>query len=407
MYRILFILLPFFTFSQTLKVGKNSTFRTIAQAVEAAKSGDSIVVEKGVYFENIVINKPLTLIGIDRPVIDARKNGENIVITADYVTVKGFKLINSGQDEVKSIAALHLMSASYAKIEQNIFENNHFGIYIQRGFRCLVQNNKITTNRGTSQENIGDGIHNLGSEEIWIKKNFISGHKDGIYLEKVKKSFVYHNLSRNNHRYGLHFMFSNDCVYSRNIFDGNNAGVAVMYSLNVGMEGNKFLNNWGDASYGLLLKDISYSKIKKNYFENNTTGIFLDGATKIDFYSNNFEDNGWGMKINSNCLENRVWGNNFINNVFDVSTNGTLVMNDFRRNFWDKYEGYDLNKDKMGDVPFHPLSLYAVLTEQNPSVMLLFRTFFVDLMDRTEKIIPSLTPESFVDNEPAMKKIQL
>ena len=145
----------------------------------------------------------------------------------------------------------------------------------------------------------------------------------------------------------------------------------------------------------------------KNYFENNTTGIFLDGATKIDFYSNNFEDNGWGMKINSNCLENRVWGNNFINNVFDVSTNGTLVMNDFRRNFWDKYEGYDLNKDKMGDVPFHPLSLYAVLIEQNPSVMLLFRTFFVDLMDRTEKIIPSLTPESFVDNEPAMKKIQL
>lgn len=404
MFRILFLLLPIFAFSKTLKVGKNEQYRSIQQAVAAAQSGDSILVEKGIYKEGTInIEKPLSLIGIGRPVIDGEMKGEIITIYSDNVLIKGFKLINSGRDEIKSIAAIHIYSSSNSVIEQNIIENNYFGIYVQRGYRCLIANNKITTNRGTSQENIGDGIHLLGSAEIWVKNNFVSGHKDGIYLEKNKKCFVFKNLSRKNLRYGLHFMFSNDSVYTGNVFDNNGAGVAVMYALNVSMYSNRFINNWGDSVYGLLLKEISYSKIKGNSFENNTTAVYADGATKIDFYNNHFEDNGWALKINANCMENRVVQNNFINNTFDVSTNGSTVMNDFKQNYWDKYEGYDLNKDKIGDVPFHPLSMYSVLVEQNPPVILLFRTFFVDLLDRTEKVIPSLTPESFVDEEPLMK----
>ena len=240
-----------------------------------------------------------------------------------------------------------------------------------------------------------------------MKNNYISGHKDGIYLEKNVKCYVYHNLSRDNLRYGLHFMFSNDSVYTANVFDNNGAGVAVMYAMNVSMYHNKFINNWGDSVYGLLLKEISYSKIRGNVFQNNTTGIFADGATKIDFYNNQFEDNGWALKINANCMENRVFLNNFINNTFDVSTSGSVVMNDFRFNFWDKYEGYDLNKDKIGDVPFHPLSLYSVLVEQNPSIMLLFRSFLVDTLDKMEKILPTLTPESFVDENPVLKPVKI
>lgn len=404
LYYTLFILLPVFAFSAVLKVGTNEEFKTVQSAVAAAKSGDTVLVSKGHYREGtLVLEKPLTLIGIDRPIMDGNNEGEIITIHADQITIKGFKLINSGRDEIRSVAAIHIYTSSDSVIDNNIFENNHFGIYVQRGMRCMISNNKITTNRGTSQENIGDGIHLLGSREIWVKNNYISGHKDGIYLEKNVKCFIYHNLSRRNLRYGLHFMFSNDSVYTANVFDNNEAGVAVMYAMNVSMYHNKFINNWGDSVFGLLLKEISYSKIKGNFFQNNTTAIFADGATKIDFYNNQFENNGWAIKINSNCMENRLFHNNFVNNTFDVSTNGTIVMNEFRKNYWDKYEGYDLDKDKIGDVPFHPLSLYSVLVEQNASVMLLFRSFLVDMLDRTEKIIPSLTPESFVDDQPQMK----
>lgn len=408
MFKILLLFFPVLIFSTVLKVGKNEQFTTIKQAVAASKSGDSILVESGVYKEgNINLDKPLSLIGIGLPVLDGEMKYEIVSFRANHILMKGFKLINSGEDEIVNIGAVRLYDSQYSTIENNIFENNYFGIYIQRGFRCLIQNNRITSRRATSQERSGDGIHAWVSEELWIKNNYIEGQKDGIYLEKVIKSYIYHNYSKKNLRYGLHFMFADDNVYVNNTFDNNNAGVAVMYSNNVGMVGNNFINNWGDANYGLLLKDISFSKIIDNRFHNNTTAIYLDGATKIDLLKNDFENNGWGMKINSNCMENKIINNNFVNNVFDVGTSGSMAMNDFKRNYWDKYEGYDLNKDKIGDVPFHPLSLYAVLVESNPAVMLLFRTFFVDLLDKTEKIIPSLTPENFVDREPLMKKLTI
>ena len=95
--------------------------------------------------------------------------------------------------------------------------------------------------------------------------------------------------------------------------------------------------------------------------------------------------------------------NNFENNTFDVSTSGSLVMNIFKNNHWDKYEGYDLDKDQIGDVPFHPLSLYSVLSRQKSYDYVVVPSIFVEILDRSERLIPSLTPENFVDEKPEMK----
>nr|WP_305069568.1 hypothetical protein [Flavobacterium covae] len=113
------------------------------------------------------------------------------------------------------------------------------------------------------------------------------------------------------------------------------------------------------------------------------------------------------MKIQASCMDNIITDNNFIKNTFDVSTNGSLVMNTFTKNYWDKYEGYDINKDGLGDVPYHPLSLFAVLTERIPSAMLLYRSFMIMLLDKSEKVLPTITPDNFVDNHPKTKPLLL
>ncbi len=97
----------------------------------------------------------------------------------------------------------------------------------------------------------------------------------------------------------------------------------------------------------------------------------------------------------------------FISNTFDIGNQWSLVLNSFNKNYWDKYEGYDLNKDNVGDVPFHPVSLFSMIVEKNPSAMMLFRSFMTTLLDKTEKIIPSLTPENLKDDYPFMKPIKL
>ena len=106
-------------------------------------------------------------------------------------------------------------------------------------------------------------------------------------------------------------------------------------------------------------------------------------------------------------MDNQVEGNNFQGNTFDVATNSSLVLNTFDRNYWDKYEGYDLDKDGVGDVPYRPVSLYSMIVERFPAAMILFRSFMVSLLDRTEKMIPGMTPEQLKDTLPAMKPVIL
>ena len=132
----------------------------------------------------------------------------------------------------------------------------------------------------------------------------------------------------------------------------------------------------------------------------------MEGTTRLAVYRNLFHGNGWAMKIQASCMDNKVAGNSFFANTFDIGTNGSLVLNSFDGNYWDKYEGYDLNKDRIGDVPYRPVSLYSMIVEKNPAAMMLFRSFMASLLDRSEKIIPTLTPENLKDNHPIMKPLQ-
>lgn len=377
-------------------------FSTVKSALAVAQAGDTVLIHAGLYKEgNIILDKPIFLLGIGWPQLDGEKKYEILSIKADHVTVSGLRIQHSGYASLDDPGGIKVYDSRYVQIVGNDIYDTFFGIYLQYSNHCLIQNNRIQA-LGIEEQQIGNGIHCWKSDSLQIIGNDITGHRDGIYFEFVTGSVIWRNISYKNIRYGLHFMFSNDDAYITNLFRENGAGVAVMFTKRVKMFNNTFEDNWGDASYGLLLKEITDSYIFNNRFRRNTTGIFMEGTSRIDVEKNVFANNGWGMKIQANCMDNRILENNFLSNTFDVSTNGSLVLNTFKGNYWDKYEGYDLNRDKTGDVPYRPLSLFSVIVEQNPPAMLLFRSFIVTLLDRSEKIIPTLTPDNFIDEVPAM-----
>ena len=133
----------------------------------------------------------------------------------------------------------------------------------------------------------------------------------------------------------------------------------------------------------------------------------MDGSSRIEMKKNTFKGNGWAIKMQASCMDITVEKNNFTGNTFDIGTNGSLVLNTFKNNYWDKYEGYDLDKDKVGDIPYRPVSLYSMIVERNPPAMMLFRSFITTLLDKTEKVLPSLTPENLKDDHPLMKPLAL
>ncbi len=395
------------SFARTIKVGKQQQARTIGQALSIASPGDTIRVESGIYREkNIVIDKPVVLLGIDYPVLDGEHKYEIISVKANNVTIKGFRIENTGVSSLEDIAAVKIYSCRNVTVSGNIFKDTFFGIYSQSSANCLFENNKLTASAKTEQAS-GNGIHCWKSDSLRIIGNTITGHRDGIYFEFVTNSVIWRNDSHNNMRYGLHFMFSNNDAYISNIFRNNGAGVSVMFTHGVKMFNNYFEENWGDAAYGIFLKEISDSYIIGNKFLRNTSGIFMEGASRVRVEKNEFKDNGWAMKIQASSMDNVITNNNFLGNTFDVGTNGTLVMNTFDHNYWDKYEGYDLNRDNIGDVPFRPVSLYSMIVEKNPPAMMLYRSFMTTLLDKSEKILPTLTPENLKDNFPLMKPLHL
>ncbi len=401
------LLFSSFLHAHIIDVGPKKSIKSIKKAIYLAKIGDTIIVHKGTYKEgNIIIDKKVVFIGKDFPILDGQKKYEVLSVKADSVVVDGFKVIRSGHATLEDPCGIKVYNKKNVIIQNNILDDNFFGIYIQNGRNCLIKNNTIIA-YGKEEQEIGNGIHCWKSDNLQIIANKISGHRDGIYFEFVTNSVIWRNISSKNIRYGLHFMFSNDDAYITNVFKNNGAGVSVMFTKNVKMFNNYFEENWGDSAYGLFLKEISDSQIIGNKFSRNTSGIHMEGTNRILIEKNVFQANGWAMKIQASCMDNEIVNNNFIANTFDMGTNGSLVLNKFNTNYWDKYEGYDLNKDGVGDVPYHPLSLFAVLVEKNPAAMLLFRSFMITLLDKSEKVLPSITPDNFVDNSPLMHSLPL
>lgn len=393
--------------AKTIRAGNQQVVKTIQHALTLAVNGDTILVDAGIYHEkNIIVNKTVFLIGINNPVLDGAHKYEIISIKANGVVVDGFKIIHSGISSIEDFAGIKIYNSRDVVIRNNILEDTFFGIYSQYATNCIIEKNSITSYAKEEQQS-GNGIHCWKGDSMRIIANTITGHRDGIYFEFVTNSIIWRNVSTKNMRYGLHFMFSNNDAYICNVFRNNGAGVAVMFSNHVKMIRNYFEENWGDGAYGLLLKEISDGYIDNNYFVKNTAGIFMEGANRIQVQKNVFESNGWAMKIQASCMDVKVTKNNFKANTFDVGTNGSLVLNTFNNNYWDKYEGYDLDKDKLGDIPYRPVSLYAMIIEQNPPAMILFRSLMTSLLDKTEKILPSLTPENLKDEHPLMKSLPL
>ena len=387
--------------SETIEINQNVS--DVNQLIEKLNPYDTLVFSGiQVYTDSLFIGKPLTVIGRRQASIIGNARNHIVIVKSDDVSIIGMNISNSGISYVQDRSGVKVDSSSNFLFEGNTVENCMFALHASASDSLTIRGNKIT-GEAEREASSGNGIHLWYCKNVTISDNIIKHQRDGIYFEFVSEISVHNNYSANNLRYGLHFMFSHNAEYAGNIFENNGSGVAVMYTKNIKMHDNIFKLNQGSASYGILLKDISKSEIRNNTFLNNTTGIFLDGGGDILFEQNDFKSNGWALKINANTENNTFTQNNFIGNTFDVSTNSSSSSNTFYRNFWDKYTGYDLNRDGIGDVRYHPVRLFSYLIVNNPSFLILLHSFFINLLDLAENLIPTLTPESVFDSQPLLE----
>jgi len=390
-------------FSAVVNVGHAGAIASIQEGINAATPGDTLLIAAGLYSESeIEINKSLHIIGMDFPIIDGGGKSEILIVTADSVVIEGLQIQNIQANYIADIAGIKLKEVKHVTLRNNRILDTFFGIYLQHCRHIRIEGNQIKSD-AILEMSSGNAIHLWYCKNILIVGNEVSGHRDGIYLEFVENSEVSNNISVDNIRYGLHFMFSNYDTYYENVFSRNGAGVAVMFSNHIDMHHNEFLHNWGEASYGLLLKEIYDAEITNNKFVKNCIGIFVEGSTRINYHSNLFQNNGWALKISGGCLDNDVARNSFVSNTFDVAFHGTKNENSFDGNFWSAYNGYDIDRDEVGDVPYRPVKLFNFIVHKTPEAIVLLRSLFVDIVNFAEKVNPLYTPKNIIDRKPLMQ----
>lgn len=392
--------------AQQIVVQPGGRVKSITEAIQMAVPGTRIIVRKGTYREGeIVVDRPVEIVGEGEPILQGAGDHQLMRITSEGVTVQGFVFRNVATSFVEDRAALVIEEARNCVIRDNQFDDTFFGIKVSKSAGCRIEGNHLRGAKAT-QTLSGNGIHLWYSRDVIIQNNDVRGHRDGIYLEFTRDARVLANRSEGNLRYGLHFMFSDSCSYRSNVFKDNEAGVAVMYTKHIEMVGNRFERNWGPASFGLLLKEISDSRIERNVFRENTVAVYAESVDRVEVRGNDFLENGWAVKIMANAQDNVFTRNNFIGNSFDVATNSRHHFSTFEGNYWDEYEGYDLDRDGVGDVPFRPVRLFSLLIEQNEPALLLMRSLLVSLLDAAERVIPAITPETLIDHKPLIGRLQ-
>ena len=399
---ILFLFLTIDASCRVHTVCESCPLSTVEDAIGLADAHDTLLFKKGIYSaENVSITKPLVLLGEHGAVFDGRNTGYVLKLLNDSITVAGLTIVRAGKSYTKDYAAIYVFRSHHFAIINNEIEDPFFGLLIEKSAYGLVRNNLIFGNN-FKEDDAGNGIHAWHCSNLRVEENEVRRMRDGIYLEFVDDSTIQGNYGHHNIRYGLHFMFSNNDSYLQNRFEQNGAGVAVMFSKFIEMRGNQFVNNWGPASYGLLLKEIYDAEVIDNEFQENTMAVFIDGTTRINYHGNIFKRNGWAIKVSGGCYANTISGNDFIGNSFDVSYNSKVNDNSFNGNYWSEYTGYDLDRDNIGDVPYRPVKLFSYIVNKTPETIILLRSLFVDMMNFSEKVSPIFTPDNLIDQTPAM-----
>ena len=375
--------------------------QSIAEVVQQAGIGDTIIVKLGYYPTHLVITKPLHLKCLNRPTLDGGNVADVIRVKSPDVTIEGCIISNSGSDLTAQNAGIYLEPGSdRAIIQHNIINYTLFGLWIEKVKDIKVIGNNITGMRDLASAQRGNGVQLYNSSGAQIIDNHISFTRDGIYVD-VSNHAVFRGNRLHHLRYGTHYMNSNYNVWENNESYLNRGGLALMEVRNQTVRNN---HAWGNSDHGIMLRTITDSVIENNIVSGNGRGFFIYDAEFNVLRNNLIIANRVGVHLWAGSIHNEVEGNDLINNREQIKyvASKDEYWGVKTGNYWSNYIGWDRNGDGIGDVPYEANDLVDHLTWKYPAAKLLLNSPAVQTLRLVSRQFPLLRATSIVDKHPRM-----
>ncbi len=384
-------------------------------AIDSAQPGAVIHVPAGTYHGTILISQPVELVAEPGVVIEGGGQGDVVRIEAADVTIRGLTIRGTGKSLDRENAGITVL-APRVLIEDNVFEDVLFGVYLKKAPGSIIRGNRIG-GKDLPVPRRGDGIRLWYSPGSVIEHNTVRNSRDVVI-------WFSHNVTLRDNtvtdgRYGLHFMYCDDTVLIGNHLEGNSVGAFLMYSRRLVIEGNRFLRNRGPSGYGVGLKEIDGVQAQDNLFAGNRVGIYFDNSpASVDvtqlFTNNAVAYNDIGLAFMPSVKRNIFIDNNFLENVEQVAVlgSGQLKGNQFtvdgRGNFWSDYTGFDLTADGIGDTSYLARSLFENLMDREPKLRLFLFSPVQQAVELAAKAVPTFRPPTKItDTAPRMTAVSI
>ena len=372
----------------------------IQQAIDGARPGDIIEVHRGRYAENLVIDKPLTLHGIDRPTISGSDKGDTIRVKATDVTLDGLIVSDSGDSLLAQNAGIYIQPGAHrARVQHCFLSYNLFGLWIERADDVQVLHNNITGKRDYDSAQRGNGVELYNTQGARIIDNEISFVRDALYID-VSHHAVFRRNRLHHSRYGTHYMNSYYNVWEDNDTWENRGGLALMEVRNQVIRNNRA---WNNQDHGIMLRTIEDSVVEGNIVMGNARGLFVYDVEYTQLRHNVIADNQIGVHL-SGSARNTWDGNDFIDNHEQVKFVGARDQEwgGTAGNYWSNYRGWDRNGDGRGDIAYEANDMVDRLTWKYPIVRLLMASPAVQALRMVGQQFPLLRVPSIVEAHPRM-----
>lgn len=374
----------------------------LAEAVRQASPGDVVEVKRGMYRVNLLIDKPLTLRGLDRPTLSGGNEGDTIRVTSPDVVIEGLIVRDSGDSLKHQNAGIYLYPGAHRAIVRRCdLTYNLFGLWIEKANDVLIEHNTITGKREYGSSQRGNGIQLYNTKGARIFHNNISFVRDALYVD-VSHHAVFRGNRLHHSRYGTHYMNSYHNLWEDNDSYYNRGGLALMEVRDQVVRGNRA---WGNSDHGIMLRTLQDSVIEDNIVAGNSRGFFIYDVEYIKLNRNLVVDNVVGVHLAAGSTRNEVEGNDFISNREQVRYVGARDERWGTQggNHWSNYVGWDRDGDGRGDVPYEANDMVDRLTWRYPAIKLLLASPAVQALRLVGQQFPVLRVPSVVDPHPRMQ----
>ena len=361
-----------------------------------------------VYRGDLVVRRTVAIHGTGESVLEGTGAGTVVTIEADDAALDDLVVRHSGRRTTTEDAAVKA-KASRVHVAHVRVEDSLFGIEFAPCPACTLENSRIIGPSDATPELRGDGVKLWEAHDAVVRACVIDHGRD-LVVWYSRRALLEDNVVRHG-RYGTHFMYSHDAVVRNSRLENNVVGIFVMYSQRLRAEHNVLAGARGPAGMGIGFKESDGVQVDDNWIVANTSGVYLDRTPRepsqpVSFEHNVFALNDVAVRFLSSEEGITFESNDFHQNVdlAVVEGGGDALRAKFEHNHFSEYEGYDLDGDGIGDVPFEEKQLSSELTDAHPSLRFFQGTGALGLFDAIARAVPVLSSRSLlVDPHPAVK----